>query len=450
MLKESDVLQGEKTVVKVVGGGLAGSEAAFYLAENGFKVDLYEMRPAKMTPAHKSGNLGELVCSSSLKSDNTSTAHGLLKNELRILGSLVLEAAYNSRVPGGDALCVDKEKFSSYITAKLLNHKNIILKNEEITHVSQIAGKDSYAIIATGPLTSKDFTESILEISGNDNLYFFDAIAPSVEYDSIDFSKAFMQSRYDKGEPAYINCPLNKEEYYAFIDALVSAEKTDLHLEEEKKPVYYEGCLPVEVMASRGRDTLSYGMMKPVGLTDPNTMQRPYAVLQLRQENEDGTVWGLVGFQTQLKISEQKRVFTLIPALKNARFVRYGEVHRNTYLNSPEILNEFFQMKNNPDLFFAGQITGVEGYVESSASGVVAAMNLKHHILGKKLIKFPEETLLGALQRHISTKTDNYQPMNSNFGILPMIKIRGKKADRKNAKAEIATKAMDDFIKTLD
>ena len=437
-------------IVKVIGGGLAGSESALYLAEKGFKVELYEMRPKKMTPAHKTGGLAELICSSSLKSDNLSTAHGLLKYELRLLNSIVLEAAYNSKVPGGDALCVDKDKFSFYITNKLINHPNIIIKNEEVTDVSKLMqNANTYAIIATGPLTSADLINNILSFTGNENLYFFDAIAPSVEYDSIDFSKTFKQSRYDKGEPAYINCPVNKEEYYNFINALVSAEKTNLHLNEEKKTAYYEGCLPVEVMASRGKDTLSFGMMKPVGLIDPVTMERPYAVLQLRQENEDASVWGLVGFQTQLKISEQKKVFTMIPALKNAKFVRFGEVHRNTYLNSPNILNVFFQMKNNPNLFFAGQVTGVEGYMESSASGIIAAINLERHILGEKLIKFPTETMLGSLQKHISTPVDNYQPMNSNFGILSAIKMKGKKIDRKNAKIEIAIKAMNDFIEKI-
>lgn len=428
-------------IVKIVGGGLAGCEAAYKLANSGISVKLYEMRPKVKTEAHETDRLGELVCSSSLKSTNIDTAHGLLKYEMGKLGSLILEAGQFASVPGGDALCVDKDKFSAYITEKIYNHPNIEVITEEVTEML-----DGNVIVATGPLTSKKFTDLLIDKIACENMYFFDAIAPSISADTIDYTKVFKQSRYDKGEAAYYNCPFNKEEYYNFINELVNAKRTDLHLEEEKKAVYYEGCLPAEIMASRGIETLSFGMMKGVGLVDPNTGDRPYAVVQLRQENEDASVFGLVGFQTQLTISEQKRVFRLIPGLENVEFVRFGQVHRNTYLNSPKLLNEYLQLKSNPNYFFAGQLIGVEGYMESAITGIVAGINMCNYLNGKPMVDYPRGTMVGSLINHVVTETENYQPMNSNFGILPEIKVRGKKRDRKAAKALIAKNVFDEFF----
>ncbi|MFQ3550303.1 MAG: methylenetetrahydrofolate--tRNA-(uracil(54)-C(5))-methyltransferase (FADH(2)-oxidizing) TrmFO, partial [Armatimonadota bacterium] len=404
----------------VIGGGLAGCEAAWQIAQYGVKTTIYEMRPNKTTPAHTTSNLAELVCSNSFKSQNTSTALGLLKQEMSKLNSLLLYCAKKTAVPGGDALCVDRERFSSLVTEKISNHPNITVIREEIKDIPS----NRPVIIATGPLTSDAFAESISNLAGNDNLYFFDAIAPSIEADSINYDIVFRKSRYDKGEAAYLNCPMNQEEYYRFIDALLSAEKTKLHLEEEKNPLYFEGCLPIEVMAERGKETLCHGTMKPVGLTNPKTGERPYAVVQLRQENEEGSIFGLVGFQTQLKIKEQEKVFRMIPGLENAVFIKYGQVHRNTYINSPLILKASLNTKDDNMLFFAGQITGVEGYLASASTGIVAGINSLRVLNGQEPLIFPKETVIGSLLNYISTPSDkDFQPMNANLGLLPPLEI---------------------------
>lgn len=434
--------------VLVIGGGLAGSEAAYYLASHGIKTTLVEMKPKKFTPAHESENYGELVCSNSLKSnDFYANACGLLKEEMRILGSMIIEAADATKVPAGAALAVDREKFSAYITEKLRAVPNLTLISEEVEKLPELQKDgDRYAIIATGPLTSDRLSADILEKTGG-GLHFYDASAPIVSAESVDMTCAFTGDRYGKGTGDYINCPMNKEEYYAFVDELLKAEKAELH-EFEKREIF-EGCMPLEVMASRGVDTLRYGTLKPVGLFDEDG-KRPYAVLQLRKENADGTCYNLVGFQTNLKFPEQKRVFSMIPALKNAEFLRYGVMHRNTYIQSPDVLNRDFSVKNNRRLFFAGQITGVEGYVESAASGLLAAIHIADEILGRPAHVFDEETVCGALETHISTAVKDFQPMNANFGILaPMpMRIRDKK-ERYRALAERALAKMKEIAQTL-
>ena len=427
--------------VTVIGGGLAGSEAAYYLARHGIQTTLIEMKPKKFTPAHESENFAELVCSNSLKSnDFYANDCGLLKEEMRILGSLVIEAADATKVPAGAALAVDRDQFSAYITEKLKTVDNLTIRHEEVETLPALQKDgDRYAIIATGPLTSDALSEDIKAKLGG-NLHFFDASAPIVSAESIDLSKAFTGDRYGKGTGDYINCPMTKEEYYAFVDALLQAERAHLH--EFEKGEIFEGCMPVEVMASRGRDTLRFGTLKPVGLAD-ETGKRPYAVLQLRKENEAGTAYNLVGFQTNLKFPEQKRVFSMIPALHSAEFLRYGVMHRNTYIQSPDVLNRDFSFKNNRKLFFAGQITGVEGYVESAASGLLAAIHITDEILGREKHAFDNRTVCGALETHISTKTKDFQPMNANFGILdPMpTRIRDKK-ERYRALAQRALEAI--------
>ncbi len=433
--------------VLVVGGGLAGSEAAYYLASRGIKTTLVEMKPKKFTPAHEREGYGELVCSNSLKSNDVyANACGLLKEEMRRLGSMVIAAADATKVPAGAALAVDRDKFSAYITEKLQNCPNLTLTCEEVEKLPDLE-KDGgrYAIIATGPLTAEALSEDILRKTGG-GLHFFDASAPIVSSDSVDMTCAFTGDRYGKGTGDYINCPMTKEEYYAFVDELLGAERAHLH--EFEKGEIFEGCMPVEVMASRGRETLRFGTLKPVGLAD-ETGKRPYAVLQLRKENEAGTTYNLVGFQTNLKFGEQKRVFSMIPALKNAEFLRYGVMHRNTYIQSPDVLNRDFSCKNNRRLFFAGQITGVEGYVESAASGLLAAIHIADEILGRGTHVFDERTMCGALETHISTPTKDFQPMNANFGILsPMsVRIRDKK-ERYHSLAERALLAIDEIAKT--
>ena len=423
--------------VLVVGGGLAGSEAAYYLASHGIETTLVEMKPKKYTPAHESENFGELVCSNSLKSnDFYANACGLLKEEMRMLGSMIIEAADATKVPAGAALAVDRDKFSAYITKKLKSCSNLTLVSEEVTSVPDTE-KDGgrYVVIATGPLTSDALSEDISRLFGG-GLHFYDASAPIVSADSVDMTCAFTGDRYGKGTGDYINCPMDKEEYYAFVDELLAAEKAHLHHFE--KGEIFEGCMPIEVMASRGRDTLRYGTLKPVGLFGEDG-KRPYAVLQLRKENEIGTAYNLVGFQTNLKFPEQKRVFSMIAALKNAEFLRYGVMHRNTYIQSPDVLNRDFSVKNNQRLFFAGQITGVEGYVESAASGLLAAIHIADRILERPTHVFDEYTVCGALETHISSPTKDFQPMNANFGILaPMpVRIRDKK-ERYRAMAERA------------
>lgn len=432
---------GKNAEVLVVGGGLAGSEAAYYLASRGVKTTLVDMKPEKFTPAHESGNFGELVCSNSLKSNDVyANACGLLKEEMRMLGSLVVEAADHTRVPAGAALAVDRDKFSAYITEKLKSCPDLTIRSEEVTALPELE-KDGgrYAIIATGPLTADALGEDIKEKTGG-GLHFYDASAPIVAAESIDMENAFTGDRYGKGTGDYINCPMTKEEYYAFVEELLKAERATLH--EFEKGEIFEGCMPVEVMASRGKDTLRFGTLKPVGLYGEDG-KRPYAVLQLRKENEAGTAYNLVGFQTNLKFPEQKRVFSMIPALKNAEFLRYGVMHRNTYIQSPDVLNRDFSFKNNRRIFFAGQITGVEGYVESAASGLLAAIHIYDEIAGGNKRTFDDSTVCGALETHISTPTKDFQPMNANFGILAPLneRIRDKK-ERYRALAERAMESI--------
>ncbi len=429
--------------VKVIGGGLAGVEAAWALANKGIKVELYEMKPKKYSPAHKLPTLAELVCSNSLKAERIESAAGLLKEEMRRLGSICVECAYKCKVPAGGALAVDRDEFSRLITEKISSHENITIINEEVTEIP-----DGNVIIAAGPLASDTLSEKIAELCG-DGLHFFDAAAPIVTLESINMEKAFCASRYERGgEDDYINCPMNKEEYEAFYDALVSAESADLHSFDKKKDVY-EGCMPIEVMASRGRDTMRFGPLKPVGLRDPRTGHRPWAVLQLRKENSQGTMFNLVGFQTNLKFGEQKRVFSMIPALENAEFIRYGVMHRNTFIDSPRLLCGDFSFRERDSLFFAGQITGVEGYMESAASGIMAGLNMARRLEGKETYILPETTMTGALSRYISDPTvTNFQPMGANFGVLPPIepKIRDKK-ERYKALSE---RGLVDFEKYLE
>lgn len=409
----------------VIGGGLAGVECAKALSKNGILVDLYEMKPKKHSPAHKLDTLAELVCSNSLKAERVNSAAGLLKAEMAYFGSICVETAYECKTPAGGALAVDRYDFSRIITEKIKADENITLIEEEITTLPK--GYDGIVICA-GPLASEGLSETIRSLCG-DGLSFFDAAAPIVSADSIDMSCAFTQSRYDRGgEDDYINCPMNKEEYEAFYEAIINAESAELHSFDKKKDVY-EGCMPIEVLASRGKDTMRYGPLKPVGLTDPRTGHRPWANLQLRKENKDGTMYNLVGFQTNLKFPEQKRVFSMFPALKNAEFVRYGVMHRNTFIDSPRILNGDFSMRSNPYLFFGGQITGVEGYMESASSGLMAGINLARRLKGLETIILPEDTMIGALSRYVSDETvKNFQPMGANFGVLPPLpdKIRDK------------------------
>lgn len=409
----------------VVGAGLAGVEAAWQLAKRGIEVTLIEMKPKKFSPAHKSENFAELVCSNSLKAERIGSAAGMLKEEMRRLGSLCVECAYECAVPAGGALAVDRDKFSSLVTKKIKENKYIEIIHEEVTEIPD----NDYVIIAAGPLVSDSLAKDIEKLTGG-FLSFFDAAAPIVSGDSIDMSSAFCQSRYDRGdETDYINCPMNKEEYEIFYNELVNAERAELHTFEKKKNVY-EGCMPIEVMASRGADTMRFGPLKPVGLRDPRTGHRPWAVLQLRKENVPGSAYNLVGFQTNLKFSEQKRVFSLIPALKNAEFLRYGVMHRNTFINSPRLLKPTYETRARAGLYFAGQITGVEGYMESASSGIMAGLNMACKILGEEEFVPSERTMIGALARYISNEAvENFQPMGANFGVLPPLdeKIRDKK-----------------------
>lgn len=432
--------------VKIIGAGLAGSEAAYQLAERGIKVKLYEMRPFKSTPAHHTDKFAELVCSNSLRSNQLENAVGLLKEELRMLHSIIMKAADLNSVPAGGALAVDRENFSNTITENLRNHKNIEIINEEITSIDT----DEYTVIATGPLTSDSLASEISKITESEYLYFYDAAAPIITYDSIDRSVVFRASRYDKGEDDYLNCPMNKEEYETFWKELVSSEKAELKTFE--KEIVFEGCMPVEKMAERGIDTLLYGPLKPVGLTDPRTGKWPYAVVQLRQDNKDGTLFNIVGFQTHLKWGEQKRVFGLIPGLEKAEFVRYGVMHRNTFINSTKLLNPSLQMKKHPKLMFAGQITGVEGYIESASMGMLAGINMAKIIMNQSPIVFPSDTAIGSLARYISdSSVTNFQPMNINFGLMPSIKERIRDKRLKNRKiAEIAINSLKEFIACND
>lgn len=413
--------------VNVIGAGLAGCEAAWQIASRGVKVNLFEMKPSKFSPAHKSENFAELVCSNSLKAERISSAAGLLKEEMRLLGSLLMQCADVCKVPAGGALAVDREKFSALVTKKIRANPLINVVEGEVSTLPV----DELTVVATGPLTSDSLANEISNLCGG-SLSFFDAAAPIITAESLDMEHVFLASRYDKGDDnAYVNCPLSKEEYEAFYRELVSAERAPVHDVDVQNPKVYEGCMPVEVMAQRGEDTLRFGPMKPVGLRDLKTGRRPWAVLQLRMENADGTLYNMVGFQTNLKFSEQKRVFGLIPALKNADFMRYGVMHRNTFINSPQVLNADFSLRLNSRLFFAGQITGVEGYMESAASGIMAGMNVVRRLRGESTLVLPRETMIGALSRYISEGGQNeFQPMGANFGILPALEehIRDKKA----------------------
>lgn len=414
--------------VIVIGAGLAGSEAAWQIAERGIRVDLYEMRPKVMTPAHKSADFAELVCSNSLRGAGLENAVGLLKEEMRRMRSLVMEAADASRVPAGGALAVDRESFSGYITRKIINHPMINIINEEVTDVPRDAG---VALIASGPLTSEALSEKIAAMIGEEYLYFYDAAAPIVSRESLNMNRAYKASRYGKGDDDYINCPMNKEEYESFWNALVAAEKTPT--KDFEKAVFFEGCMPVEEMASRGIDTLRYGPLKPVGLEHPVTGERPYAVVQLRQDNYAASLYNIVGFQTHLKWPEQKRVFRLIPGLDTAEFVRFGVMHRNTFINSPTSLQPTLQMKNHPEILFAGQMTGVEGYIESASGGLVAGINAARLASGRQPVVFPKETAHGALCHYItSAGAKRFQPMNINFGLLPPLAERVKDKKLKN------------------
>ena len=443
-----------KDYITIIGGGLAGSEAASQIAKAGIKVKLYEMKPVKFSGAHSNINLAEIVCSNSFKSNLHTNACGLLKEELRILDSLLIKIADETSVPAGQALAVDREKFSEKVTKTLEHMPEIEIIREEVTNIEDII-KDGIVIIATGPLTSDDLAKQIKRITGEKELSFYDAAAPIIEKESIDFNIAFYGNRYDEEkkkeesieewkerlksqEASYINLPMNKEEYESFVNELIKAEIVELH-EFEKREIF-EGCMPIEVMAKRGEDTLRFGPLKPVGFDDPRTAKRPYAVIQLRQDNSEGTLFNMVGFQTNLKFGEQKRVFSMIPGLENAEFIKYGVMHRNTFINSPKLLKETYQMKEKSNIYFAGQITGVEGYVESISSGMVASLNaIEQFKQAQKQIIFPKETMIGALAKYISTDKENFQPMNANFGIVPELEVKIKDKKVKYGKlADIA------------
>ncbi|MCD6360097.1 MAG: methylenetetrahydrofolate--tRNA-(uracil(54)-C(5))-methyltransferase (FADH(2)-oxidizing) TrmFO [Armatimonadetes bacterium] len=426
----------------VIGGGLAGAEAAWQAAERGVPVTLYEMRPGTQTPAHRSALLAELVCSNSLKSDRLSSAHGVLKAELRLLGSLILRCADECAVPAGQALAVDRERFARAVTEAVEGHPLIEVRREEVTDLPA----QGPAVVATGPLTSAPLAQAVAGLTGADRLYFYDALSPIVAADSIDMERAFLASRYGKGEADYINCPMTREEYEAFHEALVSAETT-LHADYDPDELF-EGCLPIEIIAARSPDGPRFGPMKPVGLTDPRTGERPWAVVQLRAENRERTMYNMVGFQTSLRYPEQRRVFRMIPGLERAEFLRYGAVHRNTYLDAPRVLLPTWQVRARADLLFAGQITGVEGYVESAGSGLLAGINAARLARGQEPVAPPVETMLGALVTHITTpQTGRFQPMNANFGLLPPVEMRGGKRARREAQAQRAVEAMRRFIR---
>lgn len=433
--------------ITVIGAGLAGCEAAWAAAQRGEAVTLWEMKPEQYTPAHHQPLFAELVCSNSLKASRLESAAGLLKEEMARLGSLTVPVARGCAVPAGGALAVDRDVFSATVTDKILSHPLITLRQGEVTHIPE----EGVTVIATGPLTSPALAEEIAALCGG-GLSFYDAAAPIVTADSVDMTSAFRASRYDReesGEGDYINCPLNKAEYEAFREALVSAERAPLHAFDTPADLkVYEGCMPIEVLASRGKDAIRFGPMKPVGLRDPHTGHRPWAVVQLRTENAAGTLYNLVGFQTNLKFSEQKRVFGMIPALKNAEFMRYGVMHRNTFLNAPALLDAAFRMKSRPTLFFAGQMTGVEGYMESAASGILAGINAVRQVRGQSPLVLPRDTMMGALTGHVCDPNDNYQPMGANFGILPPIEphIRDKK-QRYGALADRALRSLADALR---
>jgi methylenetetrahydrofolate--tRNA-(uracil-5-)-methyltransferase len=428
----------------VIGGGLAGSEAAWQAAKRGIKVVLYEMRPDKLTEAHKTGFFGELVCSNSLRSNDLYSAPGLLKKELETAGSLIMEAAYASTVPAGSALAVDRNLFAEFISGRISNHTNIEVKRQEVTELT-----GDISIIATGPLTSGAMVKSLSEIIGGEYLYFYDAIAPIIDSDSIDYKKVYRASRYGKGEgDDYVNCPMTKDEYLSFYRAITEADKVTAREFEEQK--IFEGCMPVEVMASRGEDTLRFGPMKPVGLTDPKTGKEPYAVVQLRAENKEMSSYNMVGFQTRLKWPEQKKVFSMVPGLENAEFMRYGSLHRNTFINSPLLLNKDLTLRNKDDIYIAGQLSGVEGYIESTAMGLIAGINAFLKISGENASDVPATTAHGALIKHITgSESKGFQPSNINFGLFSLSENMLKMRDKKQKRKMIAEKALSDWEEYL-
>ncbi|PFR95951.1 FADH(2)-oxidizing methylenetetrahydrofolate--tRNA-(uracil(54)-C(5))-methyltransferase TrmFO [Priestia megaterium] len=427
-------------VINVIGAGLAGSEAAWQIAKRGLKVRLYEMRPVKQTPAHHTDKFAELVCSNSLRANTLTNAVGVLKEEMRLLDSVIIRSADECAVPAGGALAVDRHEFAARVTESVKNHPNVTVVNEEITEIPQ-----GPTVIATGPLTSKDLSGQLRALTSEDYLYFYDAAAPIIEKDSIDMDKVYLKSRYDKGEAAYLNCPMTKEEFQRFHEALINAETVPL--KEFEKEIYFEGCMPIEVMASRGEKTMLFGPMKPVGLEDPKTGKRPYAVVQLRQDDAAGTLYNIVGFQTHLKWGAQKEVLSLIPGLENAEVVRYGVMHRNTFINSPKLLKPTYQYRERDDLFFAGQMTGVEGYVESAASGLMAGMNAARLVLGEELVVLPQETAIGSMAHYIThTSAKNFQPMNANFGLFKELEVRIKnKQERNETLAKRALETIQNF-----
>lgn len=429
--------------INVIGAGLAGSEAALQLAKRGFKVKLYEMRPKKNTGAHKTEKFAEFVCSNSLGASDCSNASGLLKKEMELLGGELINIARECSVPAGNALAIDRELFSENVTQRILQNPNITVIKEEVTEIP-----DGYTIMASGPLTSDSLADSIKEFTRSEHLHFFDAIAPIVEKDSIDFDKAFWASRYDKGEASYINCPMNKEQYEKFYDILINAPKIELKTFEQNAK-FFESCLPIEVLASRGVDTLRFGPMKSVGLIDKRTGEENYAVVQLRQDNSAKTLFNLVGFQTNLKWGSQKELLQSIPGLENVNIVRYGVMHRNTFINSPKVLNASLQTRKRPDLFFAGQLTGTEGYTESIATGLLAGINMARYVNGEELLVLPKETMLGALTQYISDENhDKFQPINSNWGIVSPVELPKKERKNKKLKAELISNRSIEYIQS--
>ncbi len=433
--------------IKIIGAGLAGCEAAWQLANRGIMVRLCEMKPEKMSPAHKQAAFAELVCSNSFRADGIHNAVGVLKEEMRALGSLIMECADSTRVPAGGALAVDRDKFSQLVTDKITNHPNIEVTSTEVTDIDT----DEYTVIAAGPLASDAITKSIQRLTGGEGLHFFDAAAPIVTYESIDMTKAFKAARYGKGGDDYINCPMTRDEYIAFRTELVAAECAAVH-EGVENPKVFEGCMPIEVMASRGEDTMRFGPLKPVGLTNPHDGTRPYAVVQLRQDNAAGSVYNIVGFQTHLKFGEQKRVFGMIPGLENAEFVRYGVMHRNTYINSPSFLTANYNMKEFPKIYFAGQITGVEGYIESASSGMWAGISAAHMLLGKAMPQLSAKTAMGSLASYVSNPSvTDFQPMNVNFGIFEDLGVRIKdKKQKAEAFAARSAEEIKNFARNCD
>jgi methylenetetrahydrofolate--tRNA-(uracil-5-)-methyltransferase len=434
----------ERVVVNVIGAGLAGSEAAWQIAELGVQVHLYEMRPVQKTPAHRSEQFAELVCSNSLRANNLTNAVGILKEEMRHLNSVIIRAADECSVPAGGALAVDREEFAAKVTSYVQDHKNITVFREEIKQIPE-----GVTIVATGPLTSANLSEQLKSLTGEEYLYFYDAAAPILDKDTIDMEKVFLASRYDKGEAAYLNCPMTEEEFATFYEALVTAEVVPL--KEFEQEIYFEGCMPVEVMAKRGDKTLLFGPLKPVGLVDPRTGKQPHAVVQLRQDNSAGTLFNIVGFQTHLKWGDQKKVIQLIPGLENAEVVRFGVMHRNTFINSPRLLKPTYQYTERENLFFAGQMTGVEGYVESAASGLIAGINAARFVKGEEPLVFPQETAIGSMSHYITTADpNNFQPMNANFGLFPPLPKRIKNKKEKNEKfAERALSTIQNFSRNV-